>query len=164
MSAPLLRRIAACLAGVWAGLAAGVGLVAAPVLFSTLPRAEAGRAAARMFAVDAYLGLVFAVVLLCVVPRLPARGARDDAPPTRFGADLALVLLAVGCIVAGHFGVQPMPGAARAAGGATPFAVVHGAASALFIAKLFLVAVLAWRLSAGPNSHATESASTPAKR
>ena len=59
MSSPALpRRVAAWLAGLWCGAVAALGLVAAPVLFATLPRAAAGDVASHLFAVDAALGLV----------------------------------------------------------------------------------------------------------
>ena len=47
---PALRRVAAWLAGAWAGLIAAIGFVVAPMLFATLPRKDAGRVAARLFA------------------------------------------------------------------------------------------------------------------
>jgi hypothetical protein len=47
---PTLRRVAAWLAGAWAGLIGAISFVAAPILFAVLPRADAGRVAARLFA------------------------------------------------------------------------------------------------------------------
>ena len=155
---PLLRRAAAVLAAAWAGLIAGVGFVAAPVLFATLPRADAGRTATRLFAVDATLGVAVAALLLIVAVELardaPGRGG------SRFSVELMLVLAAVFCIVAGHFAVQPMMEARSRGEGGPSFAVLHGVASAFFVLKFVAVAALAWRLTAPPRG--AEGAATTA--
>ncbi len=124
---------------------AGVGLVAAPTLFATLARPDAGRVAARLFAIDAYLGIAFGAVLLVIALRL----ARDRADGgSRFSVEMLLALGALFCVVAGHFALLPMIEAARAGTSAVPFAVLHGIASAFLLVKLSAVAVLAWRLAA----------------
>jgi hypothetical protein len=139
------RRRAACkLAGLWAGSMAGIGLVAAPTLFSLLPRPEAGRVAGRLFVTDAYLGLVVGAVLLLLTRQQAT--AEAGGTGSRFSTNMVLVLAALFCIVAGHFGLQPMMEAARSGAGGASFAVLHGAAAAFFLAKLVLVATLAWRL------------------
>ncbi len=45
---------------------AGIGLVAAPVLFEGLPRIDAARLAARLFGVEATLGLCIGALLAIV--------------------------------------------------------------------------------------------------
>jgi hypothetical protein len=55
------------------------------------------------------------------------------------------------CVVAGHFALLPMIEAARAGPAGVSFAVLHGVASAFFVAKFVAVAVLAWRLAASPR-------------
>jgi hypothetical protein len=144
VSGERLRRVACALAGVWAGLMAGIGFVAAPTLFAQLGRADAGRVAGRLFLTDAYLGLAFGAVLLLLARQVAKADAERGG--SRFSTEMILALAALFCIVAGHFGPQPMLEAARAGGGGASFAVLHGVASAFFVAKLALVAVLAWRL------------------
>jgi hypothetical protein len=57
---------------------------------------------------------------------------------------MVLVLVALFCIVAGHYAIEPVIGR----GDVPSFAVLHGVASAFFVVKFVAVAVLAWRLSA----------------
>ena len=145
MSAPALpRRIAAWLAGVWTGLIAAVGFVAAPVLFAVLPRADAGRVAARLFAIDAALGLAVGALLLVLTLHDARRNG--EVGGSRFSTEMLLVLAALFCIVAGHYAPQPML-ASAAPGEGPSFAVLHGVASAFFVARFVAVAVLAWRLA-----------------
>jgi len=141
-----LRQAAAWLSGAWAGLIAGIGFVAAPTLFATLPRGDAGRVAARLFAIDAYLGLALGGMVLA----LALREARDRSDGgSRFSVEMVLALGAIFCVVAGHFALQPMIDAARAGTSGVSFAVLHGVASAFFLVKFGAVAALAWRLAAG---------------
>ena len=139
------RRAAAWLAGVWAGLVAAIGFVAAPMLFATLARGDAGRVAARLFALDAVLGLFLGALLLV----LALQDARRRAGPgsSRFSTEMLLVLVALFCIVAGHYATLPMLAAAGQGEGPT-FALLHGIASVFFVVKFAVVAVLAWRLTA----------------
>jgi hypothetical protein len=157
VSATLAQRFAAWLAGLWAGAIAAIGFVAAPMLFATLARADAGRVAGRLFEVDAYVGLA-AGALLLLLARHGSEEARS-AGSSRFSVELTLVLAALFCIVAGHFAVQPMIEAARRGEGAASFAVLHGVASAFFVVKFVAVAVLAWRLTV-PRRGATPAART----
>jgi hypothetical protein len=151
----LPRRAAAWLAGAWCGLVGAVGFVAAPLLFATLPRADAGRVAARLFAVDAALGLGFGAVVLQDSKRSAAAGA------ARFSAEVALALAALFSIVAGHYAIEPM--LADAGRGQGPsFAVLHGVASAFFVVKFGAVALLAWRLGRAPAPGANGDATTAA--
>ena len=151
-----MRQLAAWLAGAWAGLIAGVGFVAAPTLFATLARADAGRVVGRLFAIDAYIGLALGAILLVLALRL----ARDRADGgSRFSAEILLAFGALFCVVAGHFALQPMIEAARAGTSGVPFAGLHGVASAFFVGKFAAVAVLAWRLAASAPD-ATAAAAT----
>jgi len=155
----MLSRLGAWLAGVWAGAIAALGLVAAPTLFATLARADAGRVAGRLFELDAYLGIaVGAALLLVAMQRSHDAGERGG---TRFSVELGLVLAALFCIVAGYFAVQPLMEAARRGEGGASFAVLHGVASAFYLVKLIVVAVLAWRL--GASAVALASAGEVAK-
>jgi Domain of unknown function (DUF4149) len=142
-----LRQLAAWLTGAWAGLVAGIGFVAAPALFATLARADAGRVAARLFALDAYLGVGFGAVLLVLALR--DSHARALAGVSRFSVELMLALGALFCIVAGYFALEPMMAAARSGAPGPSFALLHGVAAAFFVVKFVAVAVLAWRWAGG---------------
>ena len=157
MSATFAQRFAGWLAGLWAGAIAAIGFVAAPTLFATLPRADAGRVAGRLFEIDAYVGLAAGAILLLLAMR--NGDAMRPAGSSRFSVELMLALAALFCIVAGHFAVQPMIEAARRGEGAASFAVLHGVASAFFVVKFVAVAVLAWRLTV-PRRGATPAAPT----
>ncbi|MEO8836161.1 MAG: DUF4149 domain-containing protein, partial [Caldimonas sp.] len=128
MERPRLQRAAAWLAAAWAGEMAAIGFIAAPVLFAALARDDAGRVAARLFAIDAYCGLAFGAALLVIALR---RSAGNVAPgASRFSVEMLLALAALFCIVAGHFAVQPMIDTARSGGTGPSFAVLHGVSSA----------------------------------
>ena len=139
MSLPL-RRAAAWLAG--------VGFVAAPVVFATLPRGDAGPVAAQLFKVDATIGLCVGAVLLVLCLQV-ARVDSANGVSSRFSTEMLLALAAIFAIVAGHYAIQPMMEAAARGEGGPSFAVLHGVATALFLVKFVTVAVIAWRF-AGP--------------
>ena len=108
-----------------------------------MPRGEAGRVAARLFAADAALGLGIGAVLLVLALHVARRRAAGGS--SRFSVEMVLVLAALFCIVAGHYAIQPMLASGRGEG--PSFAVLHGVASAFFVVKLGAVAVLAWRFA-----------------
>ena len=141
-----MRRAACWLAGAWAGLIAGVGGVAAPVLFATLPREQAGRAAALLFKVDATVGVCVGAVLLVLCLRI-ARGGAERGSAPRFSTEMLLVLAALFSIVAGHYALEPMIESARRGEPGPSFAVLHGVASAFFLVKFVAAAGVAWRLT-----------------
>lgn len=142
-----VTRLAALLAGLWAGIILAIGLIGAPAGFAVLATpAEAGRVAGRMFAVEAPLSLALAVAIFL----LERRRARDDAEAGRGSQVNASMLLALGalfCTVAGYYALQPMMAAARAGQGAWSFGALHGASMAFFGLKGLLVLALAWRLA-----------------
>ena len=156
---PTLRRVAAWLAGTWAGLIAAIGFVAAPILFATLPRADAGRVATRLFAVDATIGICAGALLLLLAFQLARRAAESGA--SRFSTEMLLVLGALFAIVAGHYAIQPMIESARRGEAGPSFAVLHGVASAFFVVKFAVVGALAWRLTGAPRPRPSD-ALTPA--
>jgi hypothetical protein len=141
-------RIAAVLAGLWAGVLLAIGLIGAPAGFAVLATpAEAGRVAGRMLAVESPLSLALALVIFL----LERRRASDEAEAgrgSRLNANMLLALGALFCTVAGYYAIQPMMAAARAGQGAWSFAALHGASTAFFALKGLLVLVLAWRLVA----------------
>ena len=140
-------RWAACIAGLWAGVLLGVGLIGAPAGFATGLREAAGRAAGRMFAQEAFLSLALAVVMsLLLRQRSPASG--QVHPGSIFSTDLMLALGALFCTVAGYFALQPMMAAARAGEGALSFGALHALSAGFYAVKTALVVALAWRLTA----------------
>ncbi len=147
MKAGALGRAGAWLAGVWAGIMLGVGAIAAPTLFQLLPRVDAGRIAGRLFSLEATAGVCIGALLVLVGLQL-GRDRAERGRGSRFGAELMLALGAVGCIVAGHYALQPMLEAARAGQGRLSFGVLHAVSSGFFALRLLLVGALAWRLTA----------------
>lgn len=146
MKAATLARLGGWLAGVWAGLMAGIGLVAAPALFAALPRADAGRLASRLFSIDATVGVCLGAVLTVICAQL-GRARAERGAGSRFGRELLLALAALLCLVFGYYVVQPMMETALAGGGSLSFAALHGIASAFFVARLAIVATLAWLIT-----------------
>ena len=139
-------RWAACIAGLWAGILLGVGLIGAPAGFAaTLPEI-AGRVAGRMFLQEAYLSLALAVVMFLLL-RHRASSASDKPTGSVFSLDLMLVLGTLFCTVAGYFAIQPMMASARAGQGNLSFGALHAISAAFYALKTGLVLTLAWRLT-----------------
>ncbi|HEY9237877.1 MAG TPA: DUF4149 domain-containing protein [Burkholderiaceae bacterium] len=138
-------RMAALLAGVWAGVLVCIAALAAPSAFAVLARPDAGRFVGRLFEQEAYLSLATAVVLLLLER---ARRGDPEAGASVFGAELMLLLGTLFCTVAGHFAVLPMMDAARAGHGSLSFGALHGISAGFFALKGVLVLALAWRLAA----------------
>jgi len=144
----MLHRIAACLAGLWAGALLGVGLIGAPAGFAVAPSEIAGRSAGRMFAIEADASMAVAVLLL-----LALRNIKKELPSgSSIDGNVLLVLGSVFCTIAGYWVLQPMMAAARAGEGALSFGALHGLAAAFFAVKALCVVWLAWRLTSGPNA------------
>jgi Domain of unknown function (DUF4149) len=141
-----LARLGAWLAGVWAGMMAGIGFVAAPALFTVLTRADAGRLAARLFSVDATIGLGLGALLVLIGLQL-GRDRAELGTGSRFGIELALALAALVCVVLGSYALQPLMETALAGNGALSFGVLHGIASLFFAARLAIVGALAWLMA-----------------
>jgi hypothetical protein len=141
------KRWSAWLAGLWAGLLWGVGLIGAPAGFATALPDTAGRIAGRMFAQEATLSLVLAIVLFIVLRRM-ARDAAESGAGSVFTANMLLVLGALFCTVFGYFALQPMMEAARSGQGGLSFGALHGISAGLYLLKAVLVSVAAWRLTA----------------
>ena len=140
-------RVAALLAGLWAGVILAIGLIGAPAGFAVLATpAEAGRVAGRMFAVEAPLSLALAVVIF-LLERRRARGEAEAGRGSQFNANMLLALGALFCTVAGYYAIQPMMAAARAGQGAWSFGALHAASTVFFALKGLLVLALAWRLA-----------------
>ncbi|HWI10955.1 MAG TPA: DUF4149 domain-containing protein [Burkholderiaceae bacterium] len=139
-------RLAALLAGLWAGVLLCIGAMAAPAAFSMLARPDAGRLVNRLFEQDAYVSIAVAVVLF-TIERQRSRGGAAAGTGSVFSANLMLVLGTLFCTVAGYFAVQPMMEAARAGQGAVSFGTLHAVSAGFFVLKGLLVLALAWRLT-----------------
>ena len=146
MKTASLTRLGAWLAGVWTGVMAGIGFVAAPLLFANLPRADAGRVAAALFSADATIGIC-AGGLLAMIGLQLARDRAERGAGSRFGLELILALAALLCIVVGYYVLQPMIEDARTGRGSLSFGALHGIASSCFVVRLAIAAVLAWLLA-----------------
>lgn len=146
----LAERLRRLLPGLWLGLLLAIALLAAPSLFALLERADAGRVAGRLFALEARTSLVLAVLLILLERARSARRAEEAGAASRLTAELLLVLGALFCTVLGHYALDPMIAAARAGTGRWSFAALHGAATGFYALKTLLVAALAWRSASGP--------------
>jgi len=142
-----LRRWSAWIAGLWAGLLWGVGLIGAPAGFATALPDTAGRVAGRMFAQEASLSLALAIVLFIFLRRI-ARDAAESGDGSVLSANMLLVLGALFCTVFGYFALQPMMEAAKAGQGSLSFGALHGISAGLYMLKAVLVSIAAWRLTA----------------
>jgi len=142
-----LKRWSAWIAGLWAGLLWGVGLIGAPAGFATALPDTAGRVAGRMFAQEASLSLALAIVLFIFLRRI-ARDAAESGEGSVFSANMLLVLGALFCTVFGYFALQPMMEAAKAGQGSLSFGALHGISAGLYMLKAVLVSIAAWRLTA----------------
>ncbi|HET7793086.1 MAG TPA: DUF4149 domain-containing protein [Rhizobacter sp.] len=142
-----IRRSAACIAGLWAGLILSIAVIGAPSAFASLPADTAGRIAGRMFMQEAYAGLAVSVILLLMVRRL-ARTDSQAGQGSVFSTNVVLVLGTLFCTMFGYFALQPMMAAARAGQGAWSFGALHGVSAVFFGLKGLLAVVLAWRLAA----------------
>ena len=140
-------RWAACIAGLWAGVLLGVGLIGAPAGFATAPPEIAGRAVGRMFAQEANLSLALALAM-CVLLRRTPQSQGQMQPVSMFSVNLMLTLGTLFCTVAGYFALQPMMAAARAGEGAVSFGTLHLLSAGFYALKTALVMALAWRLTA----------------
>ncbi|MEP7299600.1 MAG: DUF4149 domain-containing protein, partial [Burkholderiales bacterium] len=103
----MTTRIAAVLAGLWAGLLLCIGALAAPSAFATLASPDAGRLVGRLFMQDAYISLALAIVLF-VIERQRSRAVAAGGAGSVFSANLVLLLGTLFCTVAGYFALQPM--------------------------------------------------------
>ena len=144
----MLRRLAGWVSGVCGGLLLGVGFIGAPAGFAVTTAEIAGRSAGRMFAVEAYVSLAVAVIVLILTRRSASVEPEQPVVPA-LNTDVLLVLGTLFCTVAGYFVIQPMMAAARAGqGGGLSFGALHGLSAGFFALKALLVLLLAWRLAA----------------
>ena len=143
----MASRWAVVLAGLWAGMLACIGLMAAPAAFATIVPADAGRLVGRLLTQEAYVSLAMACVLFVIERQRSGRAAASGRGSV-FSTNLILLLGTLFCTVAGHFAVQPMMAAARLGQGPWSFGALHAVSGSLFSLKGVLVLTLAWRFSA----------------
>ena len=144
---PWKERVAALLAGLWAGVLVCVAAMAAPDAFATLAGPDAGRFVNRLFLHDAYASRAVALVLL-VLERERHREAVESGERPAMNANVMLLLGTIFCTVAGYFAVQPMMEAARAGQASLTFGQLHAISAGFFLLKGLLVLAVAWRLTA----------------
>jgi len=140
----MLGRVAKLLAGLWAGLLLGLGTIGAPAGFAITTVEIAGRTAGRMFAIEAYVSLALAVLLLL----LTRKAATASPAGPSLNTNMLLVLGALFCTIVGYFVIQPLMAAARVGEGSLSFGALHGLSAGFFALKGLLVIALAWRLTA----------------
>lgn len=129
----------------WVGSLWGIGYVAVPVLFQTLPdRMLAGLLAGKMFALVAYIGIASACYLLAYHLNASGRAALRQ---TVFRVVVIMLLLAL----AGQFGIQPVmtdlkaqafPSDVMHSVYADRFRMLHGVSSILYLLQSLLGLVL----------------------
>jgi len=129
----------------WVGGLWGIGYVAVPVLFQTLPdRMLAGLLAGKMFALVAYIGIASACYLLAY--HLNASG-REALRQAVFRAIVVMLLLTL----TGQFGIQPimvdlkaqaLPADVMHSAFADRFRMLHGVSSILYLLQSLLGAFL----------------------
>jgi hypothetical protein len=134
-----MPRLAAILLTIWAGSLWTICAFVAPMLFATLERAQAGRMAGRLFGIEAWLGAGLALALMALGTRSRALALRLS-PPWLIAATAAAPLIS-------ELTLDPMMRAARAAGDAHSFALVHGISAVLFFASCLGALALVWRFN-----------------
>jgi hypothetical protein len=150
---PAPHRVFRLLTVIWVGSLLTVGYAVAPTLFTMLDRISAGAVAARLFRVEAFIGVICGVLLLALGNLLVRRG---EAAYRRLRWPLAGMLV---CVLAGYFALQPFMNALRVAAlaegtdvghsiYAARFGMLHGVSSAFYLIESLLGLVLVWRLPA----------------
>ena len=145
------HRIFRLLVVVWVGSLLTIGYAAAPTLFATLDRVAAGAVAARLFRIEAVIGVLCGVLALALGNMLVRRGALAYR---QLRGLLAGMLV---CVLVGYFALQPfmeaMRGAALEAGVdvahsayAARFGMLHGISTLIYVIESLLGIVLVWKL------------------
>ena len=148
-SAP--HRVFRLLVLIWVGSALTVGFVVAPTLFTMLEPTMAGDVAARLFRIEAFVGVACGILSLALGNMLVRRGAADYR---RLRWVVVGMLL---CVLIGYFALQPFMDALREAARATGvdlahsayaarFGLLHGVATLFYVAETLLGLTLVWML------------------
>jgi hypothetical protein len=132
------------LPGLWSGVLLCVLLLAAPVSFATLAKADAGRVVSRILAQEAYFSLGVAALLA-----LLERGASTNASlfrrSSRVNLGALFAVVAFFATILGYFLLQPLWSSARAGTGAFSFDQLHAFSVSMFGVKLVCALALALR-------------------
>jgi Domain of unknown function (DUF4149) len=139
-------RVAALVAGLWAGALLCIALIGTPAPFATLAPQDAGRVVSHIFLREAYLSLALAVLLFWFERRRSRQAAAAGAGSV-LSVEINLLLGTLFCTVAGYFALQPMMAAARAGQGNLSFGALHAISLGFYGLKTILVVALAWRLA-----------------
>ncbi|WP_206951627.1 DUF4149 domain-containing protein [Trinickia acidisoli] len=153
-SAP--HRVFRLLVLIWVGSALTIGYVVAPTLFTMLERSVAGDVAARIFRIEAFVGVTCGILSLALGNMLVRRGGLCYR---RLRWLIAGMLM---CVLIGYFGLQPFMDALRTAARgagldiahspyAARFGLLHGIATLFYVVETLLGVVLVWVLPAGPD-------------
>ncbi|WP_165008851.1 DUF4149 domain-containing protein [Neisseria yangbaofengii] len=143
-----MNKLAVALAGIWLGMQVMAGYVAAPVLFKSLPKLQAGAIAGDLFDVVSYTGLVIWLLVYFVGKR--AAAVRNVQSIN--GKLIAVLWLA---LAANQFLVTPVIEAHKAqttnwllnlTGGS--FGIWHGISSSIYMICAILALLLVWQISA----------------
>ena len=132
-----MRRLLTIAIALWSGSLCTICAIAAPALFATLDRSSAGQAAAVLFRIEAWLGLVFAAIAAIAMRAVSgvSRGMK------------VLVAVTAAAPLLSEFAVGPMMRSARAANDMARFGMLHGVASALFLIACVCSLALLWKVS-----------------
>ncbi|MRN39073.1 DUF4149 domain-containing protein [Neisseria sp. N95_16] len=143
-----MNKLVVDLAGIWLGMQVMAGYVAAPVLFKSLPKLQAGAIAGELFNVVSYTGLVVWALVYFVGKRVAAvRNVQSIN-----GKLIAVLWLG---LAANQFLVTPVIEAHKTqttnwllslTGGS--FGMWHGISSLIYMICAILALVLVWRISA----------------
>lgn len=137
----LADHLAVLLVTFWIGAMWAIGYLVAPTLFSMLPdRSVAGSIAGRLFTLVAWVGMGASAYLMLFMAARMGWGAFRNAL-------FWIVLLMLGCTVAGQYGIQPLMAEMKAS--AWPrevmntvmrdrFATWHGISSVLYLVQSVL--------------------------
>lgn len=134
------ERLSTTLLGLWAGMVWSVGALAAPTLFELLPRGQAGLVAGHLFALESYLSMAAALLVLMLQGWQERWTLRAWATPQ---ARLLAGVLAL--TLAAQYGLRPWMDVAKANAEMSTFFVLHTVSAALFLIKGLMLVALLWR-------------------
>jgi hypothetical protein len=122
----------------WAGSLWTVCGIVAPQLFATLPeRRLAGQMAARLFHIEAWLGVVVAIALIAIFAARRVFVASKTI--------LWLIVLTAAAPLASELILGPMMDAAREANDMARFGMLHGLSAVLFLIACVSALALVWK-------------------
>jgi hypothetical protein len=159
-SAP--HRLFRLLVVVWVGSLLTIGYIAAPTLFAMLDRIAAGAVGAKLFRIEAFLGVFCGILSLALGNLLVRRGA------LQYRSLRWLIAGMLVCVLVGYFALQPFMETLRTAAldagvdvghsaYAAKFGMLHGVSSVLYLVESLLGLALVWRLPGGESVAAAQS-------